>query len=76
MPKTIILNSSNIVAGSGNSAFLYNFPQGGVTFKDELIAVQQVSLYNSVFNITSANNNNSFSYIWVDGTTNVVNIPD
>lgn len=76
MPKTIILNSSNIVAGSGNSTFLYNFPQGGVTFKDELIAVQQVSLYNSVFNITTANNNNSFSYIWVDGTTNVVNIPD
>lgn len=76
MPKTLILNSSNIVAGSGNSSFVYNFPQGGVVFKDDLIAVQQVSLYNSVFNITSSNNNNYFSYIWVDGTTNLVNIPN
>jgi len=76
MPKTIILNSNNIVANSGNSTFLYNFPQGGVQFKDDLIAVQQVSLYNSVFNITTANQNNQFSYIWVDGTTNVVNMPD
>ena len=76
MPKTIILNSNNIVPNSGNSTFIYNFPQGGVQFKDDLIAVQQVSLYNSVFNISTSNQNNQFSYIWVDGTTNVVNIPN
>lgn len=76
MPKTLILNSSNIVPNSGNSIFLYNFPQGGLTFKDDLIAVQQVSIYNSVFNITASNQNNSFSYIWVDGSVNVVNIPN
>jgi hypothetical protein len=76
MPKTLIINSSNIVAGSGNSRFVYNFPQGGLSFKDDLVAVQQISLYNSVFNITSSNRNNSFSYIWVDGSVNVVNMPD
>jgi hypothetical protein len=69
MPRTLILNQSNIVANSGNSVFQYNFPLGGITFKDEFIAVQQITLYNSVFNISSSNSNNSFSYKWVDGTT-------
>lgn len=76
MPRTIILNSSNIVTGSGNSAFQYNFPLGGIQFHDEFVAVQQVSFYNSVFNITELNGNNSFSYIWVDGTTVQVQMPD
>lgn len=76
MPRTIIINQSNIVPNSGNSAFQYNFPLGGITFQDEFIAVQQVSLYNSVFNITTQNNNNSFSYVWVDGTVVPVVMPD
>ena len=76
MPRSIILNSSNIVPNSGNSTFVYNFPLGGIHFQDELIAVQQVSFYNSVFNISVANNNNYFQYRWVDGTLNTVAIPD
>ena len=61
MPRTLILNQSNIVANSGNSTFLYSFPLGGIEFKSEFIAVQAISLYNSVFNITTANNNNYFT---------------
>jgi hypothetical protein len=76
MGKTLILNSSNVVQGSGNAKFVYNFPQGGYTFKDDVIAIQEISQYFSAFNITSFYNNNSFSYIWVDGTTHSVNIPD
>lgn len=76
MGKTLILNSSNVVQGSGNSKFIYNFPQGGYTFKDDVIAIQEISQYFSAFNITNFYNNNSFSYIWVDGTTHQVNIPD
>jgi len=76
MPKTLILNQSNIVANSGNSTFQYDFPLGGITFKDEFIAVQQISLYNSVFNISASNNNNYFSYIWVDGTGTTIHLPD
>ena len=76
MPRTLILNQTNIVPNSGNSVFLYNFPLGGIQFQDEYIAVQQISLYNSVFNITAANNNNYFSYIWVDGTSWTVNLPN
>lgn len=74
--KTLILNSSNVVAGSNNSIFKYIFPNGGYNYKDDYIAVQEIGMYFSAFNITSAYNNNSFSYIWVDGTTNVVAIPD
>jgi hypothetical protein len=76
MPRTLILNQDNIVKNAGNSTFLYTFPLGGIGFKNEFIAVQQISLYNSVFNVTAANNNNSFSYTWVDGTTWTVNLPN
>ena len=76
MPKSILINSSNIVSGTYNSVFQYNFPNGGVIFKDDLVAVQQVSIYNSEFNITANNNNNTLSYQWVDGTTTAFTIPD
>jgi len=74
--KTLILNSSNIVAGSNNAKFQYVFPQGGYTFKNDLIAIQEISQYFSCFNITSTYNNNTFSYIWVDGITYNIIIPD
>lgn len=74
--KTIILNSSNIISDGTNSKFQYIFPQGGYTFKDDLLAVNSISQYFSTFNITTTYNNNSFSYIWVDGTTNSVTIPN
>jgi hypothetical protein len=76
MVKTLILTSNNIVPNTSNSEFVYNFPLGGVIFKDDFISVQQISLYNSVFNISSANNNNTFSYTWVDGSVVNVTIPD
>jgi len=76
MPRTLILNPNNIVANSGNSTFQYKFPLGGFMAKDEMIAVQQISLYQSVFNITAANNNNTFSYVWVNGQTYTIVIPD
>ena len=75
--KTLILNAENVVEGSNNSKFLYNFPQGGYTFtNDDVIAIQEIAMYFSAFNITTAYNNNSFSYIWVDGTTHQVQIPN
>jgi hypothetical protein len=73
--KTLILNSSNIT-NSDNSRFTYQFPLGGYTFKDDLIAVNSISQYFSTFNITTTYNNNSFSYIWVGGTTHTVSIPN
>jgi hypothetical protein len=74
--RSLILNSSNIVASSGNSKFQFNFPAGSFTFKDDLIGVQEIATYFSVFNITDNYNNRSYSYTWVDGTNVSVVIPE
>jgi hypothetical protein len=74
--RSLILNSSNIVAGSGNSKFQYNFPAGSFTFKDDVIGVQEIATYFSVFNITNNYNNRSYTYQWVDGTFVNVVIPE
>jgi len=71
MVQTLILTSKNLVNDGTNSTFRYIFPQS-VHFKDDYIAVQQVSIYNSVYNITIALGNNKFKYTWIDGT--IVNI--
>lgn len=74
----IVLNSSNIVADGKNSSLVYNFPNS-VVLKDKYIAVSQVVVYYSWFNITSAYMNNTFSYTWTVGgvsTTYNVVIPD
>jgi hypothetical protein len=75
--RTLILNSSNIVANSNNSVFRYVFPAGNVEFvKGDKLALASLQMFYSTFNITSAQNNNTFQYIWVDGTTNSVVFPD
>jgi hypothetical protein len=72
MVRTLVLNSENILPNTNNSVLQYRFPQGGVYLKDEYIAVQQISLYNSVFNISQELSNNVFSYTWIDGTVHQV----
>lgn len=74
--KTLILNSRNIKANSGNSIFIYDFPRGAFQVKDDYIAVAEISMYWSAFNITSAYRNNQFSYTWVDGSVHQVIFPD
>lgn len=74
--KTLILNSSNIDPNSGNSTFRYTFPTGGVEFYDDFIAVQQITMYYSNYNISTSLNNYKFSYTWIDGTVVDVIIPD
>lgn len=74
----IILNSSNVVNDGKNSSLIYNFPNS-VQFKDKYLAVSQVIMYYSWFNLTSQYSNNRFSYTWTVGTTtttyNII-IPD
>lgn len=73
--KTIILNSTNIVPGSQNSQFYYNFPGGGVHFQKDEIAVSNISIFYSWFNINSTlYNNNVFQYYW-QGVPFTVTIP-
>lgn len=75
--KTLIVNSSNVVANTNNSVFKYNFPAGNVDFKKgQKLALGSIQMYYSTFNITSAQGNNQFSYIWVDGREITITIPD
>lgn len=73
--NTIVLNQSNILAGSNNSTLVYNFPTS-VRFDNHQIAVQSVNMYYSWQNINSTSlKNNTFSYTWVvGGTTTTYNV--
>ena len=75
--RTLIINSSNVVANTNNSVYKYNFPAGNVEFKKgQKLALGSIQMYYSTFNITSANSNNQFSYVWVDGREITITIPD
>ena len=76
MGKTIILTTANIEENSNNTKLVYNFPSGGYSFKNDMIAVLSIYQYFSIFNITSSYGNNSFSYVWFDGNEYTITIPD
>jgi hypothetical protein len=76
MGKTIILTTANIEENSNNTKLVYNFPSGGYSFKNDMIAVLSIYQYFSIFNITSSYGNNSFSYVWFDGVEYTITIPD
>jgi hypothetical protein len=72
--KTIILNASNV--GNSNNQYQYNFPSGGVKFTNNKVALTNISIYYSWFNIQASLNNNTYSYKWINGTTVAVVMPD
>ena len=75
--RNFILNSSNIVPNSNNSKLIYQFSGGGITIKKgQRVALASVQMYYSTYNISAAQGNNVFNYIWFDGTVVVVTIPD
>jgi hypothetical protein len=75
--RTLIVNSSNIVPNTNNSIFSYQFAGGNVNLvKGQKVALASLQMYNSVFNITTANLNNTFNYTWVNGTAYTVTIPN
>lgn len=75
---TVILTANNIQnINTGNNRLLYSFQGGGVTFKDNEIAMSSLQLYYSWYNINqSLYNNNSYSYIWIDGSVINITMPD
>ncbi len=75
--RTLILNSSNIVQGTNNSVLEYEFVGGNVNLeKGQKVALANLQMYYSTFNITVAYNNNVFNYTWVDGTSHQVLFPN
>lgn len=75
--RTLILNSSNIVANTDNSQLQYNFPAGSIRLKQgDKVALASLQMYYSTFNITTANSNNTFTYTWIDATVVSVVFPN
>lgn len=79
--RTIVLNQSNLVQDGNNNTLVYKFPNS-VTFSNSEIAIAQITMYYSWFNITSKYRNNYFTFNWVNAantnnyTTYTVYIPD
>jgi hypothetical protein len=66
--KPIIINPKDFVpTGQFKNKFQYKFPQGSVTFTDYEIALGEVSIYYSWFNVNSILQNKNFSYYFPDG---------
>ena len=75
--RTLILNSGNIVEGTNNSVLSYEFSGGNINLKKgQKVALANLQMYYSTFNITQQYTNNTFGYVWVDGIIYDVNIPD
>jgi len=68
--STIILNQSNIVnLNNGNNQLVFKFPNS-VRLSNHALAVSNVSMFYSWYNISAALQNNTFQYTWsTDGTT-------
>jgi len=61
--SNIVLNKSNITNSNNNSELSYKFPRDVVLDNHEIV-LSHLNLYYSWFNVSAANNNNKFSYIW------------
>lgn len=74
----LVLNQNNIVQDGQNNKLVYKFPNS-VTLTNKYIAVSNISMFYSWFNITATNQNNTFTYTWTSGavtTTYTIVIPD
>lgn len=60
----LIINGNNLINDAFNNKYRYIFPVGNVNFNNSKISISNISIYYSWFNITSANNNRTFSFIW------------
>jgi hypothetical protein len=73
--SVIILNQSNNLSTNAPNTLTYTFPFQQ-TFKNKEVALNFLSIPYSWPNVTSSYNNNSFSYIWTNGSTYNVTMPN
>lgn len=76
----LILNSSSLVNDNNKSnKYRYSFPTGSVSFNNSKVAVSNINIYYSWFNITASANNNSYQIIHptlAGSTTLTITMPD
>ena len=77
MNHVIMLNSENRVPGTTNK-FAYKFPTATKLTSDDTIALSNINLYNSFFNIEKSRGNNTLHFKWHAFITTEYNfvIPD
>lgn len=79
--RTIVFNQNNLVNDGNNNTLVYKFPNS-VTFRNSEVAVSQMTMYYSWFNISSKLSNNRFTFNWINAagtnnyTTYTITIPD
>ena len=79
MAFALVLNSSNVIRGSNNTRFQYNFIGGGFQANNMEICISQASIPYAWYNISSVYGNNNFSLILPTGATTqtiAITLPD
>ena len=74
MPSKIIVDKTNLI-GNDNNTFVYRFPSS-VAFPNHEIALASVDMYYAWYNVSALLGNNTFSYVWTDGTNNTIVLED
>ena len=69
------LNQSNLVPTTANNIYTLNF-SNTFDLRDKEVAVTGITIPYSWYNITALYGNNSFEYVWIDGSVNSVVYPD
>ena len=68
MSFTLVINSSNLSNPNTNGTYTYNFIGGGFPVDEDMeVMVSSAQIPYSIFNITSAYNNNYFTYAFPTG---------
>ena len=68
MSNCLVLNSTNVI-GNNNNTYKYNFINGMYSIKDAVIAVSNITVPYSWYNITQAYNNTTFQFTWYGSST-------
>lgn len=83
MSFTLVINNSNVSNTNTNATYTYNFIGGGFTVDNDMeVMLSSAQIPYSIFNITSAYNNNSFAFHFPSGagvgtyTNYTITIPD
>ncbi len=71
--QTIVLNRNNVITGTNNTKYVYQFPQK-LHIDGQEIALASLNMYYSWPNIQAMYNNNVFTYVWWDYLGNLTSV--
>jgi hypothetical protein len=68
--STLVINSSNLSNPNTNGTYTYNSIGGGFKVEDDVyVMLSSARIPYSIFNTTSAYNNNNFTFFFPSGST-------